>query len=156
MCSISNLHILSKDHKNRLGVISFYIDELHFNLAVRMLNDRFGIQMRGGCSCAGTYGHLLLDIPRKLSKMITDKVDNGDLTIKPGWVRFSIHPSMTNDEVDYIVDALEQLAANHQDWAKDYTYEPKTNEFYYSAGEDPHIDPLPWFELDMEREEVKS
>jgi selenocysteine lyase/cysteine desulfurase len=156
LCSIPNLKILSKDHKNRLGVISFYIDDLHFNLAVRMLNDRYGIQMRGGCSCAGTYGHLLLDIPRKLSKMITDKVDSGDLAIKPGWVRFSIHPSMTNDEVDFIVDALAEIAANHLEWAKDYTYDPATNEFYYSAGEDPHVDPLPWFELNLKTEEVKS
>jgi hypothetical protein len=117
-----------------------------------MLNDRYGIQMRGGCSCAGTYGHLLLDIPRKLSKMITDKVDSGDLTIKPGWVRFSIHPSMTNDEVDFIVDALEDLAKNHVEWAKDYTYDPATNEFYYAAGDDPHVDPLPWFELNLKRE----
>lgn len=157
MCGIPNLHILSKDHKNRLGVISFYIDDLHFNLGVKMLNDRFGIQVRGGCSCAGTYGHLLLDIPRKLSKMITDKVDSGDLINKPGWIRLSIHPSMTNKEVDYIVDALDELAKNHKEWTKDYEYNPATNEFYYAIGDDPYVDPTPWFDLDIiQKEEIEK
>lgn len=149
MCTIPNLHILSKKNKHRLGVISFYIDDLHFNLAVRMLNDRYGIQMRGGCSCAGTYGHLLLDIPKKLSNLITEKVDSGDLTIKPGWVRFSIHPSMTNDEVDFILGALAEMAENHKEWAKDYKYDPATNEFFYAVGDDPHVDPIPWFNVDL-------
>ncbi|MGB0495895.1 MAG: aminotransferase class V-fold PLP-dependent enzyme, partial [Kangiellaceae bacterium] len=53
---IPNLKILHKRHKNRLCVISFYIPDIHFNLIVRLLSDRFGIQTRGGCSCAGTYG----------------------------------------------------------------------------------------------------
>lgn len=146
ICPISNIKILSKDIKHRLGVISFYIDDLHFNLAVRLLNDRYGIQMRGGCSCAGTYGHLLLDIPKKLSHLITSKVDAGDLSIKPGWVRFSIHPSMTNKEVDFICDALIELAENHEEWAKDYQYSNDTNEFYYK-GDDFQVDPVEWFEV---------
>ncbi len=153
LCAIPTLNILSKDHKSRLGVISFYIEDLHFNLGVRMLNDRYGIQMRGGCSCAGTYGHLLLDIPKKLSKMITDKVDSGDLTVKPGWIRFSIHPSMTDKEVDYIVDALEELEKNHKEWALDYEYDLKTNEFFYAKGDDPKIDPTPWFDVSVKKEE---
>ena len=64
---ISNLHILAKHAKKRLGVISFYIDNLHYNLGVKLLNDRFGIQVRGGCSCAGTYGHYLLHVSQELS-----------------------------------------------------------------------------------------
>jgi len=146
ICPISNLHILAKDNKHRLGVISFYIDDLHFNLAVRLLNDRYGIQMRGGCSCAGTYGHLLLDIPRNMSKMITEKLNAGDLSVKPGWVRFSIHPTMTNAEVDYISDALVELAENHETWAKDYKYNPKTNEFEFIAHDFQQIDPSAWLD----------
>ncbi len=52
-----NVVILAQEHQDRLGVISFYVKDLHFNLGVKMLNDKFGIQTRGGCSCAGTYGH---------------------------------------------------------------------------------------------------
>ncbi|MEL7340727.1 MAG: aminotransferase class V-fold PLP-dependent enzyme, partial [Bacteroidota bacterium] len=59
---IPGLHVLASQHRERLGILSFYIDGLHYNLATRLLNDRFGIQVRGGCSCAGTYGHYLLNI----------------------------------------------------------------------------------------------
>ena len=85
---IPSLHILAQDQEERLGIISFYIEDIHYNLMVKLLNDRFGIQMRGGCSCAGTYGHFLLHVDPTRSKRITDKIDQGDLSEKPGWVRF--------------------------------------------------------------------
>jgi predicted SAM-dependent methyltransferase len=89
---------------------------------------------------------LLLDIPKKLSNLITSKVDAGDLSIKPGWVRFSIHPSMTNKEVDFICDALVELAQNHEEWSKDYRYDNDTNEFYFK-GVDYQVDPTEWFDV---------
>jgi selenocysteine lyase/cysteine desulfurase len=135
ICGIKNLHILASEIKHRMGVVSFYIDDLHFNLGVKLLNDRYGIQMRGGCSCAGTYGHILLDIPQNLSDEITKKIDSGDYTMKPGWIRFSIHPTMTNDEVNYITVALNELAENHKEWANDYNYNTDTNEFTHKDGE---------------------
>ena len=64
---IPNLVVLAAQHVDRLGVISFYIEELHYNLGVRILNDRFGIQTRGGCACAGTYGHYLLEVGQATS-----------------------------------------------------------------------------------------
>ncbi|MFZ1455441.1 MAG: aminotransferase class V-fold PLP-dependent enzyme, partial [Saprospiraceae bacterium] len=114
--TIPNLRVLADHHKNRLGVISFYIDNLHFNLAVKLLNDRFGIQMRGGCSCAGTYGHYLLEVSHEKSKLLTDEISKGFLANKPGWIRMSIHPTTTNDEMDFILNALEQLCLHHQEW----------------------------------------
>ncbi|MHB9013559.1 MAG: aminotransferase class V-fold PLP-dependent enzyme, partial [Ignavibacteriaceae bacterium] len=48
---IPGLHILADNIEDRLGAISFYVDKIHYNLLVKILNDRFGIQMRGGCSC---------------------------------------------------------------------------------------------------------
>lgn len=133
--NIPNLHILADNHQHRMGVISFYIDGLHFNLGVKMLNDRFGIQMRGGCSCAGTYGHILLHIPEEVSNEITHQIDSGDFSHKPGWIRFSIHPTMTNAEILEITDALIAMAENHQEWARDYEYLPKTNEFSHKSGD---------------------
>jgi selenocysteine lyase/cysteine desulfurase len=127
--TLPNLRVLADQQKNRLGVVSFYIDNLHFNLAVKLLNDRFGIQMRGGCSCAGTYGHYLLEVSYEKSKKLTDEISKGFLVNKPGWVRMSIHPTMTDSEVDYILDSLESLCKHHQEWAKDYTYDAHTNEF---------------------------
>lgn len=129
--AIPGLHILADNFKNRLGVISFYIDNLHYNLGVRLLNDRFGIQMRGGCSCAGTYGHFLLHVDQETSDTITSAVTHGDMSDKPGWIRMSIHPTMSNSELEFIVDALEQLAANFEAWGNDYEYSLHTNEFKY-------------------------
>ena len=117
---IPNLHILADQHKERLGVISFYIDNLHYNLGVKLLNDRFGIQTRGGCSCAGTYGHYLLNVTPEISSSITNQIDLGDCSDKPGWIRMSIHPTHTNSEVEFIIDAIKQLAENYKEWIKDY------------------------------------
>jgi len=135
---IKNLHILAGNIKDRLGVFSFYVDNVHHNLLTRLLNDRFGIQLRGGCSCAGTYGHFLLDVDFKLSKEITDKIDAGDLSMKPGWVRLSLHPTMTNDELNFIIDAIKQSVENADTWSKEYTYEMHTNEFRYNNPSKEH------------------
>jgi len=126
---IEKLHILANNIQDRLGIISFYIDALHFNLAVKLLNDKFGIQVRGGCACAGTYGHFLLDVSHDQSNQITQLINFGDLSQKPGWIRLSLHPTMTNDELYLITDAIHQVQKNHKVWGKDYTYNNKTNEF---------------------------
>lgn len=107
-----NVHILAGQHKHRLGVISFYIDHLHYNIGVRLLNDYFGIQSRGGCSCAGTYGHYLLNVDQEMSEKITCEISEGNFANKPGWIRVSIHPTMTNEEVAFLGDAIIQLAQN--------------------------------------------
>ncbi|MBK9254562.1 MAG: aminotransferase class V-fold PLP-dependent enzyme [Saprospiraceae bacterium] len=136
LTTIPNIRILADQHKSRLGVISFYIDNLHFNLAVKLLNDRFGIQMRGGCSCAGTYGHYLLEVSHEKSKKLTDEISKGFLANKPGWVRMSVHPTTSDAEMDFILSALEELCLHHEDWAKDYHYDPHTNEFYHKSGKE--------------------
>jgi len=127
--NISNINILAGQHKNRLGVISFYIDDLHFNLGVKMLNDRFGIQTRGGCSCAGTYGHYLLHVDQEKSHNLTCKIDSGDLMEKPGWIRMSIHPTTTNEEIAFVCNSIKDLAQNHKTWSEDYVYDKNNNEF---------------------------
>ncbi len=127
--AIPNVHVLASDHEDRLGVVSFYIDDLHFLAGVKLLNDRFGIQCRGGCSCAGTYGHYLLNIGEGKSKEITDMIDQGDLSMKPGWVRVSIHPTMSEAEIDYIGESVAQLAAHHEEWCKDYYFEACSGDF---------------------------
>jgi selenocysteine lyase/cysteine desulfurase len=124
MDSLPNLHILARQHRDRLAVISFYIDDLHFNLGVRLLNDKFGIQVRGGCSCAGTYGHYLLHIDPGRSQQITDLIDRGDYSEKPGWIRISLHPTMTDSEVQFIGESIQALAENHPAWRDEYDFDP--------------------------------
>jgi selenocysteine lyase/cysteine desulfurase len=146
----TDIHILADKQQNRLGVVSFYIDNLHFNLAVKLLNDRFGIQVRGGCSCAGTYGHYLLEVNQTVSQILTDQISRGDLTGKPGWIRMSIHPTMTNNEVESLCDALIEVSENHPIWSKDYRYDAKTNEFTHVYFEDKTADLVEsWFDLSV-------
>lgn len=126
---IQNLHILAPEHKNRLGVISFYIDDLHYNLGVKLLNDKFGIQTRGGCSCAGTYGHYLLHVNQESSQQLVCSISSGDLSKKPGWIRMSIHPTTTNEEIQFICESIIALTENFKTWALDYIYQPEKNDF---------------------------
>jgi selenocysteine lyase/cysteine desulfurase len=123
------VHILAANHKERLAVFAFVIDELHYNLVTRLLNDRYGIQARGGCACAGTYGHVLFGITRKKSKTITSHIDHGDLSVKPGFVRVSLNPTISDETVDYITMAIKDIATHSLQWAKEYTYDSITNEF---------------------------
>jgi selenocysteine lyase/cysteine desulfurase len=145
---IKGLHILAENISDRLGVFSFYIENIHHNLVTRLLNDRFGIQVRGGCSCAGTYGHFLLNVDIKHSKEITDRIDSGDLSLKPGWVRLSLHPTMTDGELHYILDAISQIVENTVKWKEDYRYDKQTNEFYNTIfPEKNRIDLSEWFAI---------
>lgn len=131
--TIPNLHLLAKKHEERLGIFSFYIDDVHFNLIVKLLNDRFGIQTRGGCSCAGTYGHFLLHIDNKTSYEIEAQIKEGKLLERPGWIRMSIHPTLTNQEIEFVCASIKAVAENHQAWGKDYIYEASINDYIHRS-----------------------
>lgn len=147
---VENINILAGQHQDRLGVISFYIDDLHYNLGVKILNDRFGIQTRGGCSCAGTYGHFLLHVDVETSNALTQEISLGELMRKPGWIRMSIHPTTSTEEAVYFCESLIALAENHKEWAQDYDYIAATNEFVHKSTVNEDKFQLPveeWFEL---------
>jgi len=131
MREIPEVRILADNIEDRLGVISFYITDIHFNLVVKILSDRFGIQVRGGCACAGTYGHYLLEVSYEESHEIANKINLGDLSDKPGWVRWSLHPTMTDKEVYDFAEALKQIIDNKDKWMKDYIYDGKKNEYFH-------------------------
>jgi selenocysteine lyase/cysteine desulfurase len=132
---IPGLKILAKNERNRIGAISLYIENVHYNLLTKMLSDRFGVQVRGGCVCAGTYGHFLLSVTKEQSEEITCMINTGDLSRKPGWIRWSIHPTTTDKEVEFIAEAINQIAQNHAEWAKDYHYHCNTNEFHHNSAD---------------------
>lgn len=149
LARIPNLNILADNTRERLGVISFYFEKIHYNLVVKLLNDRYGVQVRGGCACAGTYGHFLLNVDYEHSRSITTKINTGDLSGKPGWVRLSLHPTMTNTELDYILAALEEIQKMCDFWVKDYIYTSRTNEFrHYKAPKDYADFVKDWFKLE--------
>ena len=130
---IQGIRVLAPEQKNRLSIFSFYFEKYHFNLVVKLLNDRFGIQTRGGCSCAGTYGHFLLNVDQYTSHKIKDQIKSGCSTEKPGWVRLSVHPTTTDIEVNFICDSLRTLANNIESWSKDYKYDPIKNDYIHNS-----------------------
>lgn len=150
MRKIPGIHILADQVEERLGIISFYHKTIHYNLIVRLLSDRFGIQVRGGCACAGTYGHFLLEVSHEDSKRITELINSGDLSLKPGWVRLSLHPTLTDEDLHYFTKALGRIVENIEVWKKDYIYDKHTNEFVYKH-DNGHLNRFikSWFDLDQ-------
>jgi selenocysteine lyase/cysteine desulfurase len=130
---LEGVKILAPNQKERLSIFSFYFEKYHFNLVVKILNDRFGIQTRGGCSCAGTYGHFLLNVNQETSNRIKDEILHGCNTDKPGWVRLSVHPTITNKEVAFVCAALKELSKNIESWSKDYEYHSIKNDFTHTT-----------------------
>ena len=146
--SLPKIKVLAPNHTKRLSIFSFYFEEYHFNLVVKLLNDRFGIQTRGGCSCAGTYGHYLLNLDQETSNKIKAQILEGCNTERPGWVRLSIHPTTTNNEITFICNALKELVINIDDWSKEYRYDTIKNDYVHKT-----IQPIEkelvssWFEI---------
>ena len=131
--SLEGVNILAPNHKKRLSIFSFYFEKYHFNLVVKLLNDRFGIQTRGGCSCAGTYGHFLLNVDQDTSHRIKHQILEGCNTEKPGWVRLSLHPTITQKELNFICNALQELVKHIDNWAKDYEYDATKNDYVHKT-----------------------
>jgi len=145
--------ILEAKKKDRLPIISFYVDGISHQLIVKLLNDVHGIQVRGGCSCAGTYGHYLLNIDKSTSRMITNEVDKGNYYLKPGWVRVSLHPTMTEKEIHYMADEICDVVDHVDQYKKDYRYIPESNEYKHKNELEIIYDD--WFELMNNRFEQK-
>lgn len=105
-----NIEILGNPHAERLSIVSFVVRHddryLHHNFVVALLNDLFGIQSRGGCSCAGPYGHRLLGIDIDTSLEFEREISRGCELIKPGWVRVSFNYFITEAVFRFIVDAV--------------------------------------------------
>lgn len=134
---IPECSLLAGHHTERHGIVSFTLRDIHYNLAVQLLNDRFGIQARGGCSCAGPYGHYLLELGWAQSAQIAEAITVGDQSLRPGWIRISLHPIMTNQEVERIVSAIRNIVIHIQQWKQDYLYDASTNSWTHIYDEDP-------------------
>ena len=144
---IKGLRILGSAELERIGCVSFTIEEIHYNLIVRLLNDRFGIQVRGGWSCASTYAHHLFTLDRGHSAEVISGILEDNLSNKPGWVRLSLHPTMTNKELLFICNSLKEITHNWKDWQLEYRYNAKNNEFEIIYDDLLIVDVKKWFEL---------
>jgi selenocysteine lyase/cysteine desulfurase len=112
----SNIEILGNPEADRLSIVSFVVRHgeryLHHNFIVALLNDLFGIQSRGGCSCAGPYGHRLLGIDIDTSLEFEREISKGCEGIKPGWVRVSFNYFISEAVFQFIVDAVHLVASD--------------------------------------------
>ncbi len=108
------IRILGNSQAKRLSIVSFLIQRgdrfLHHNYVVALLNDLFGIQARGGCSCAGPYGHRLLGIDMDRSSRFREAINSGCEGIKPGWVRVNFNYFISEQVFNYILDAVHLVA----------------------------------------------
>ena len=124
------LELLGPANTERLPIFSlrFRSDEgeLHYGFVVRLLNDLFGIQARGGCSCAGPYGHTLLDLTPEHSEALAAEVRRGFGCLRPGWVRFNLHWLSTEEEVDYVLSAMALIARWGSRLLPSYALDTKT------------------------------
>ena len=145
--NIPGIKILADQTEDRLGIFSFYHPNIHYNLIVRLLNDKYGIQVRGGCACAGTYGHYLLNVSYQDSHKITNLINHGDLSQKPGWVRWSLHPTMADEEIPFFANALKEITEHADQWQHDYAYNKHTNEFDFKNKNYQQFDVDKWFQL---------
>jgi selenocysteine lyase/cysteine desulfurase len=125
-----NIRILGNLEGQRLSIVSFVIRHgdmvLHHNFVVALLNDLFGIQARGGCSCAGPYGHRLLGIDLARSMRFHEAINAGSEGIKPGWVRVNFNYFISEEVFAFILRAVEMLADDGWRLLPHYTFCPDT------------------------------
>ncbi len=140
------IRVLGGREAQRIGIVSLILDHgaLHHNLAVRLLSDLYGVQVRGGCMCAGTYGHDLLGIDQRHSEEIRARLDAGETSAKPGWVRVSLGPTTSEEDFQVLLRAIPDIAHNWRAYAAGYSMDPCTAEWRHR--EDP---PYPSLELEL-------
>jgi len=111
-----NMDVLGNTEVDRLAIVSFRIKHddkfLHYGFVAALLNDVFGIQARGGCSCAGPYGHTLLGMDMAYSKAIESELLNGNMLLRPGWVRINFNYFIDEETYQYLVGAIQLVAAH--------------------------------------------
>jgi selenocysteine lyase/cysteine desulfurase len=140
----SKILVLGNHEAERLSIVSFVIRYgregryLHHNFVVALLNDLFGIQSRGGCSCAGPYGHRLLGIDIDRSHEFQREINRGCEGIKPGWVRVNFNYFIDEETFRYIVDAVHIIAEHGAALMPEYRFEPDTGLWHHrDAPTDP-------------------
>ncbi len=112
----ANLKVMGSLDAERVSIVSLRFvhggKDLHYGFVVSLLNDLFGIQVRGGCSCAGPYGHSLLDMDMEYSRAIESEIAQGVTVLRPGWVRLNFNYFIAEEEFEYLLRAVE-LVAEH-------------------------------------------
>ena len=133
-----NIQVLGSQSLERLSIVSFVVRHqgryLHHNFVVALLNDLFGIQSRGGCSCAGPYGHRLLGIDIETSHEFEREISRGCEGIKPGWVRVNFNYFISEAVFEFLLEAVDFVASDGWRLVPDYRFDPSTGLWQHAAG----------------------
>lgn len=127
----------------RIGIVSFNLRKagggmVAPRLVTVLLNDLFGIQSRAGCSCAGPYGHHLLGLDSESTQAIRARVLDGETGARPGWCRVSLHWVMSDEELDYLIEAVAFLADHAEAFERFYDHDPRDGHWRWGGGETQH------------------
>ncbi|MBL1421684.1 MAG: aminotransferase class V-fold PLP-dependent enzyme [Alphaproteobacteria bacterium] len=120
-----NIGILAANHSNRLPIFSFVIYDgeggyIPHEMFTRLLSDVTGIQARGGCACAGPYGHRLLGVGRDQSEAIRKAISADESIAKPGWIRLNFSYLMDEETAEYIIEQVDALARKISEYMADH------------------------------------
>jgi selenocysteine lyase/cysteine desulfurase len=153
-----SIEVLGDHEHERLSIVSFVIRceggrYLHHNYVVALLNDLFGIQSRGGCSCAGPYGHRLLGIDLEKSHEFEREIGRGCEGIKPGWVRVNFNYFISEPVFEYILDAVDQVADHGWALLDEYSFNPRTGLWRHGRG--PSDPPLSLDQISFTRDGMR-
>jgi selenocysteine lyase/cysteine desulfurase len=133
-----NIELLGNLQAERLSIVSFVVRHgpryLHHNFVVALLNDLFGVQARGGCSCAGPYGHRLLGIDIERSHRFEREIARGCEGIKPGWVRVNFNYFISEAVFGYLLDAVHLVADQGWKLLGDYRFDPASGRWQHRRG----------------------
>lgn len=139
---LATLEILGNTEVERMSIMSLRFRhqglDLHYSYIVALFNDLFGIQLRGGCSCAGPYGHALLNIDEKKSDAIARQLQAGVMILRPGWVRLNFNYFIDEAEFQYLVRAIELIAEHAWRLLPFYQFDAKSSTWRYQ-GQTPTI-----------------
>ncbi|GAA5524538.1 cysteine desulfurase [Microbulbifer aestuariivivens] len=132
-----NIDILGGTEAERVSIVSLHIlregKPLHHGFVVALLNDLFGIQVRGGCSCAGPYGHALLHLTAAQSEALEQVVAEGESLLKPGWVRLNFNYFLDIETVDYLIEAIALIADSGYRLLPYYQYDAEAGVWRYQG-----------------------
>ncbi len=114
------IELLGPTDVPRLPIISFNITRLHHDFVSALLDHLFGIQNRAGCSCAGPYGHRLLGLDRARSERHRALIARGLVGVKPGWVRVTLPYYASEEDIEFLLAAIEFVADHGRDFLPEY------------------------------------
>jgi selenocysteine lyase/cysteine desulfurase len=152
-----NIEQLGNIKAARISITAFRIKTdfgyLHHGFVTALLNDMFGIQARGGCSCAGPYGHQLLGINKTESERIQQAMAKGEKLVKPGWVRFNLNYFLDNAEAEFILDAIDFVAKHGTTLLPYYAYDQGSDlwRFQGKSSTPKSLNDLLWQPLKVEQ-----